>query len=91
MTAVNEDPTPTMLSLVLGRIIAPLLLGAAIGASITYGLGAISRRAEVVAVLVLCAVGIVWGIRELRWIRRQKAQMIADRERLEAMLKGRYR
>lgn len=62
------------------RMVLPIAVGAAIGSTLGALLGAW-------AVLVIVPPALVWNARELRWIKRMKAEMVADQARMEELLR----
>lgn len=63
------------------RLLLPLALGSAIG------LGSVALFG-VWALAVILPVVLIWNAREMRWLKRMKAETLADLARLEELRRG---
>lgn len=63
------------------RLLLPIALGA------TIGLGSVALFG-VWCLVVIVPAAMVWNVREMRWLKRTKAEALADLARLEELRRG---
>lgn len=78
-------PAPAPDAPITTRIVLRLLLPIGVGAGIALGLDALMG---LWSLAILLPAAMIYCVRELRWIKRMKAEILADQARLEELRRG---